>query len=73
MQYQGGQPFGSVNGVNTTGRQPFAKYPDADGRLVQTWSNTPVQLLAQDQLAETTKKLAEQEPYVQLMRALIRP
>ena len=27
----------------------------------------------QDQLAEATKKLAEQEPYVQLMRALIRP
>ena len=56
------------------GQQPFA-YPQIGYEgIYQTWEQYAKTVLGytQDQLAAATKKLAEQEPYVQLMRALIR-
>ena len=59
------------------GQQPFIGTgpQGAEQTLYQEWSEYARSVLGytQDQLAEATKKLAEQEPYVQLMRALIRP
>ena len=52
-----------------------AVYTGPFNKLYQTWEQYARTALGytQDQLAVATKKLAEQEPYVQLMRALIRP
>ena len=57
------------------GQQPFIHTPPAGHEgLFQIWEQYARSVLGytQDQLAEATRKLAEQEPYVQLMRALIR-
>ena len=67
--------LGQSSSINY-GQQPWVHTPPASYEgLYQEWSEYVRSVLGytQDQLAEATKKLAEQEPYVQLMRAPIRP
>ena len=69
--HQGGQPFSSVNGVKYNfGQQPFAKYPDADGRLVQTWlqyARTTLGYL-EDRIVYLERRRQEDEATIQQLR-----
>ena len=65
--------LGKVHLLTTASKFVYTPPAGYEG-LYQEWSEYARSVLGytQDQLAEATKKLAEQEPYVQLMRALIR-